>query len=377
MSEPNELDCRCMCKDCEERTQETYRLKVSCSNCGWKGVALLRRGDSPSWMQECPHCGRNRLHYGTDPAFDTTAPPDVRQDSLDWCLDELERIRYADGKDWPEVAKARAELAALRSRQPSTAADDYHTMDELYEHRFALTRALVAMMPERCVKCKKNGDGSIWDGFFVVYIDTPAGQVSYHYKLEHWDELPCREVEQWHYDGHTPAITLDRLSSIAARPSPQGSRKCLGNECPDFECEACTEAKERPSTQGEDDGLSILESLVRHHIDTSLPSYSLALNIIIELRARLASAARPSTQGKDDDDAVLELGEPDKIDPMDNPAWMRAEIERLRARLVSADASARELREALLNIERCIDGCGSCYRKDPVREIITKARAAL
>jgi len=29
----------------------------------------------------------------------------------------------------------------------------------------------------------------------------------------------------------------------------------------------------------------------------------------------------------------LELGEPDRIDSMDNPAWMRAEIQRLRARL--------------------------------------------
>lgn len=87
-------------------------------------------------------------------------------------------------------------------------------MNELYEHRFALTRALVALMPDRCVKCKKNGDGSVWEGFFVVYLETPAGQISYHYPMKHWDETPCREVESWHWDGHDSNTVLERLKSI-------------------------------------------------------------------------------------------------------------------------------------------------------------------
>ena len=93
--------------------------------------------------------------------------------------------------------------------------DEYHTLDELYAHRFALTRALVTLMPDQCVKSKRNGDGSVWDGLFVVYINTPAGQVSYHYKIELWDQMPCREVEiPLAYDGHTPESTITRLASI-------------------------------------------------------------------------------------------------------------------------------------------------------------------
>ena len=100
----------------------------------------------------------------------------------------------------------------------STQGDEYHTMDDLYAHRFALTAALVKRLPpESSCKSRKNGDGSVWDGLFVVYINTPQGQVSYHYKIELWDKMPCREVETPPpYDGHTPESTLDRLMSIEA-----------------------------------------------------------------------------------------------------------------------------------------------------------------
>jgi len=64
------LDLRCMCDACENRTQDTYRLFVSCVNCGWNGIAILRKGDRPSTGKECPHCGCSyRLSFGTDPVF--------------------------------------------------------------------------------------------------------------------------------------------------------------------------------------------------------------------------------------------------------------------------------------------------------------------
>lgn len=63
-----EMDCRCHCSLCEARTQETYRLSLTCINCGWEGTALIRKGDKFSSMRECPHCGVSWvLHAGTDP----------------------------------------------------------------------------------------------------------------------------------------------------------------------------------------------------------------------------------------------------------------------------------------------------------------------
>ena len=56
MTEAGDLDCRCMCKDCEARTKETYRLTVHCPNCRWEGTALLRKGDRLGFIQSCPHC---------------------------------------------------------------------------------------------------------------------------------------------------------------------------------------------------------------------------------------------------------------------------------------------------------------------------------
>ena len=59
------IDYQCHCRLCEARTQRTYLLSVTCANCGERHVAKLRHGDKPSWLQSCPYCGTNRLHFGT------------------------------------------------------------------------------------------------------------------------------------------------------------------------------------------------------------------------------------------------------------------------------------------------------------------------
>lgn len=69
----NILDLRCFCGLCEERTKETYNLTVSCLNCGWEGIAILRKGDKPSPLfDECPNCGcTSVLKFGKDPNLQT------------------------------------------------------------------------------------------------------------------------------------------------------------------------------------------------------------------------------------------------------------------------------------------------------------------
>jgi len=95
--------------------------------------------------------------------------------------------------------------------------DGYHTFDELYEHRMALTAAL----------CKAYGTAKTWrskyhaadgepmfEGFFIVGIELPTGTITYHYKLEHWDLFD--NVPEWGaapgWDGHTPADVVGRLN---------------------------------------------------------------------------------------------------------------------------------------------------------------------
>lgn len=110
---------------------------------------------------------------------------------------------------------ARQEVVFLTGNAGETS-DGYHTFDELYDHRMALTLALLKALPEEQSWRSKehhSRNDKMFDGFFIVGLDLPTGTVTYHYKLEHWDKFRnAREVEHapaW--DGHTPKEALNRL----------------------------------------------------------------------------------------------------------------------------------------------------------------------
>lgn len=95
--------------------------------------------------------------------------------------------------------------------------DGYHTFDELYEYRMLYNAHashgwLAAGVP--VVKSWKHSDGELCfgGGWFIVTATLPAGQVSNHYKAEHWGLFKVPEVElPPAYDGHTPKAAADRL----------------------------------------------------------------------------------------------------------------------------------------------------------------------
>ena len=101
--------------------------------------------------------------------------------------------------------------------------DEYHTMHELYEHRMALTVALFNMINYvntdgqlEVMKSKLHHDGTMFEGgYFIVMAITPNGQISYHYKLKHWDKFNIPEVERIpEWDGHSSLDALERLMKI-------------------------------------------------------------------------------------------------------------------------------------------------------------------
>ena len=83
--------------------------------------------------------------------------------------------------------------------------DGYHTFNELYRYRVALFSVIVKAFPDKAWKARKHHDGSMYDGMFIVGIETPDGQATYHYDIDpYWDMFECREMEfapEW--DGHT------------------------------------------------------------------------------------------------------------------------------------------------------------------------------
>lgn len=100
--------------------------------------------------------------------------------------------------------------------------DGYHTFDELYEHRIVLYIALCRICQietRRAVWCsKKHSDGTVWDGWFLLGINTENGmQITYHLPDKYWQEVTdfAAELEEApEFDGHTSADVLKRISKL-------------------------------------------------------------------------------------------------------------------------------------------------------------------
>ena len=94
--------------------------------------------------------------------------------------------------------------------------DGYHTFNELYHHRAVLFSVIVKAFPDHAWKSRKHHDGTMYDGMFIVGIETPDGQAKYHYDIEpYWDMFQCKELEyapEW--DGHTPAQAIARIGKL-------------------------------------------------------------------------------------------------------------------------------------------------------------------
>ena len=97
--------------------------------------------------------------------------------------------------------------------------DGYHTYNELYHHRAVLFSVIINQNKEIAWKSKKHHGGTMYDGMFIVGIDTPQGQYSYHYDIDpYWNMFECKELDNapvW--DGHEPK-DIDRLRSIDNNP---------------------------------------------------------------------------------------------------------------------------------------------------------------
>jgi len=102
--------------------------------------------------------------------------------------------------------------------------DQYHTIHELYKHRMALNIALFRAwnfisqdFPEyQIMRSKLHNDGTMFEGYFIVMALTPKGQISYHYKLKHWDDFDfLSEVDKTpKWDGHGSIEVIKRLMKM-------------------------------------------------------------------------------------------------------------------------------------------------------------------
>lgn len=94
--------------------------------------------------------------------------------------------------------------------------DGYHTFNELYHHRAVLFSVIVKAFPDKAWKSKMHHDGTMYDGMFIVGIETPSGQATYHYDVDpYWNMFECQELERApEWDGHSPQEAIDRIGKL-------------------------------------------------------------------------------------------------------------------------------------------------------------------
>lgn len=94
--------------------------------------------------------------------------------------------------------------------------DGYHTFNELYDHRAKLFSVICNEHKDLAWKSKLHHDGSMYDGMFIVGIDTPLGPATYHYDIyPYWHIFHVKELDKApEWDGHTPDNAITRILSI-------------------------------------------------------------------------------------------------------------------------------------------------------------------
>ena len=95
--------------------------------------------------------------------------------------------------------------------------DGYHTFNELYHHRAILFSVICNTFPDKVWKSKKHHEGDMFEGMFIVGIETPEGQATYHYDIDpYWDMFKVKELDVApHWDGHSAEDAINRIASLS------------------------------------------------------------------------------------------------------------------------------------------------------------------
>ena len=96
--------------------------------------------------------------------------------------------------------------------------DKWHTFGELYMQRLYLFSIICNQNKKVAWKSKKHYDEKndpMFNGDFIVGLNTPKGSASYHFKMEFWDLFNVKEIPKApRYDNYTSQEALERLKSI-------------------------------------------------------------------------------------------------------------------------------------------------------------------
>lgn len=117
-------------------------------------------------------------------------------------------------KKWFDIFKVPKTIYIFRESNKGYISDGSHTFEELYNHRMILFAVICNTYKDKSWKSKLHSDGTMYDDYFIVGIETEKGSYSYHYSIDSWDIFNVKELKnapEW--DGHIPD-DVDRLLSL-------------------------------------------------------------------------------------------------------------------------------------------------------------------
>lgn len=131
--------------------------------------------------------------------------------------DKLEEMLSGLNKKEPtrdEWATKEVNKKILSIRDTSQISDGSHTFEELYHHRAVLFATICNQFSDNGWKSKNHSNGDMIKNFFIVGMETPDGQFTYHYPMEYWKmfKVEVRDLApEW--DGHS-SYDIERLFSL-------------------------------------------------------------------------------------------------------------------------------------------------------------------
>lgn len=128
---------------------------------------------------------------------------------------------YPLSRDETNILDSALELFQQMRFNPGQVSDGYHTFDELYRHRAVLFSVICHEYSHLAWKSLKHSDPEypMFEGMFIVGINTPEGQATYHYDIDpYWDLFDVPEYDcAPEYDGHTSEDAIKRILSLVRR----------------------------------------------------------------------------------------------------------------------------------------------------------------
>lgn len=111
---------------------------------------------------------------------------------------------------WVPPADQRHDPKAWRIAPADPAAADDPAVNAVYRERNRLVAALTTRWPSVVTPAPD------FDGWWIVYINGPAGQMSFHFSPDDHDLFAhVHHVDTWEWDGHDTTTKYERLADAA------------------------------------------------------------------------------------------------------------------------------------------------------------------